>query len=116
MGLGERIKDQLAVIGMSQSELARRIGVRQSTINGLIRGEQRSTTKLHLIARELQTTSAFLSGETDDPEAEGTDFAITSEDREILELMRALPPKERAAALVLIRSLATSARSPSVHE
>jgi transcriptional regulator with XRE-family HTH domain len=115
MGLGDRIKDQLAVIGISQSELARRIGVTQSTINGLIRGEQRSTTKLHLIARELRVTSAFLSGETDDPAGESPDFEITSEERQIVELFRNLPPAERSAATLLIRSLATSARSPSVH-
>lgn len=54
---------------MSQSELARRVGLRQSTINGLIRGEQRSSTHLHKIARVLQTTPAHLEGETDDPDA-----------------------------------------------
>lgn len=40
--------------------------MRQSTINGLIRGEQRSTTYLHQIARELRTTAAYLAGETND--------------------------------------------------
>lgn len=67
--IGARIEQLLGKRGMSQSELARRVGLRQSTINGLIAGEQRSTTKLHLIARELGTTAAFLEGETDDPDA-----------------------------------------------
>jgi phage repressor protein C with HTH and peptisase S24 domain len=53
--------------GLSQSELARRVGVNQSTINGLVKGEQRSSTHLHKIARELGTSIAYLEGETDDP-------------------------------------------------
>lgn len=66
--LGERIQALLNDRQISQSELARRVGLRQSTINGIIAGEQRSTTKLHLIARELRTTPDYLSGETDDPD------------------------------------------------
>ena len=53
---------------MSQSELARRTGVTQGTIGGLVIGKARSSTHLHKIARHLQTTAAYLSGETDDPD------------------------------------------------
>lgn len=52
---------------MSQAELARRCGLDQSTINGLIRGSARSSRHLHRIARELGTTAEYLSGETSDP-------------------------------------------------
>ncbi len=65
--IGSRIAERLSVAGISQSELARRLGVRQSTISGLIRGEQRSSTHLHRIARELSTSIAYLEGDTDDP-------------------------------------------------
>jgi phage repressor protein C with HTH and peptisase S24 domain len=52
---------------ISQAELARRVGMKQSTLNGLIKGSSRSTTFLPQLARELGTTAAFLQGETDDP-------------------------------------------------
>lgn len=52
---------------MSQSELARRVGLRQSTINALVKGNARSSAHLHKIARELGTTPEYLDGETDDP-------------------------------------------------
>lgn len=68
MTIGTRIKDRLAALGISQAELARRVGLRQSTINGLIRGEARSSRHLHEIARELETTVAYLKEETEDPE------------------------------------------------
>lgn len=55
--------------GLSQSELARRLKLTQGTIAGLERGDSRSSTHLHRIARELDTTPAYLEGETDDPQA-----------------------------------------------
>lgn len=67
MTVGERISERLQVQGLSQAELARRVNVDQSTINGLIRGSARTSRHLHRIARELSTTAAYLSGETDDP-------------------------------------------------
>ncbi|WP_174297232.1 helix-turn-helix domain-containing protein [Sphingomonas bacterium] len=68
MNVGARLKDRLAEIGMSQSELARRVRVNQSTIAGLVAGRSRSSAHLHLIARELATTPEYLTGETDDPD------------------------------------------------
>lgn len=52
---------------MSQAELGRRVGLDQSTINGLVRGTAQTSRHLHRIARALGTTSEYLSGETDDP-------------------------------------------------
>lgn len=67
MTIGERIDERLKAIGISQAELARRVGVGQSTINGLIRGESRGSKHLHVIARTLRTSPAYLIGETEDP-------------------------------------------------
>jgi phage repressor protein C with HTH and peptisase S24 domain len=67
VGIGERISDRLIELGISQAELARRVGVAQPTINNLIHRNKVGTKHLHRIARELQTTPAYLSGETDDP-------------------------------------------------
>lgn len=67
MTVGARILERLKVIGMNQSELARRVQLGQSTINGLVNGDSRSSTHLHKIARVLETTVDYLTGETDDP-------------------------------------------------
>lgn len=68
MTLGMRIEERRKQIGLSQAELARRVGIRQSTMNSLIRGDSRTSRSLLKIARELQTTAAYLTGETDDPD------------------------------------------------
>jgi transcriptional regulator with XRE-family HTH domain len=65
--VGDRVRERLTAKGMSQAELARRVQLSQPAINGLIRGAARSTPSLHRIARALDTTPAYLAGETDDP-------------------------------------------------
>ena len=58
----------MAKRSLSQSELARRVGVSQATIYKLTTGETYGSKSLHRIARELGTTPAYLTGETDDPD------------------------------------------------
>lgn len=67
MGTGQRIKDLLDEQGMSQAELARRVGIKQPSINHLIRKGAGGSAHLHKIARILGTSPEYLSGETDDP-------------------------------------------------
>lgn len=62
-----RISSLLNERGISQAELARRVGVAQQTIHKLITGGSRTSAHLHRIARELGTTADYLTGETDDP-------------------------------------------------
>ncbi|RXD05546.1 XRE family transcriptional regulator [Sphingomonas sp. UV9] len=68
MIVSERVRERMVEVGLSQSELARRVGVAQPTIYKLLHTAKKGSTKLHLIARELRTTPAYLSGETDDPD------------------------------------------------
>ncbi len=68
MTLGDRIAARLNELGMSQSELARRVGVTQPAIHKLINGTSRSSGVMHLIARALRTTAEYLTGEIDDPD------------------------------------------------
>lgn len=63
----DRLRDLMAERGLSQSALARRVGVTQATIYKLVSGRGYGSKYLHVIARELATTPAYLSGEIDDP-------------------------------------------------
>lgn len=65
--IGPRVADLMKEHGLSQTELARRVGVTQGAISLLIKGGSSGSRYLHRIARELNTTAAYLSGETDDP-------------------------------------------------
>ncbi len=69
MTMGERLKLRLDALGMSQAELARRVGISQPSVNHLIKRGASGSAHLHKIARELQTTPGYLQGETDDPDA-----------------------------------------------
>jgi transcriptional regulator with XRE-family HTH domain len=104
--VGARIEERLVAVQMSQSALARRVKLAQSTINGLVKGEQRSTTKLHEIARALKTTPAYLSGEIDDPECDAAqEPALDFETREILDDVADMDPADRRAIAQIARSL-----------
>lgn len=70
----ERIQERMDSLDISQSELARRVGIAQPSINRLLAGEVQNPRFLHLIVRELQTTPEYLTGETDDPEVPGGQF------------------------------------------
>lgn len=67
MIIGERVLERMRAADLSQAELARRVGVAQPTIFKLIHSSKKGSAHLHKIARELGTTPAYLSGETDDP-------------------------------------------------
>lgn len=66
MSLGERISERLTALGISQAELARRVKISQPTINALIKGGNTGSKYLHKIAAELETSPAWLVGETED--------------------------------------------------
>lgn len=68
MSLGQRIEERRVLIGISQAELARRVGIGQSTMNSLINGDSRTSRSITRIAKELRTSPDYLMGETDDPD------------------------------------------------
>lgn len=100
MSLGERIEERMQALGLSQAELARRANVPQTTMNGLIRGSSRTTPHLIRIARVLETTPAFLMGETDDPRAEFPAPVLTREELEWVNLLRRMKPIDRKTAIL----------------
>lgn len=113
-----RFREMLQRRGLSQSELARRVGVSQASIYRLAAGDAYGSKHIHRIARELQTTPAYLTGETDDPLEDAPDPPeITRKDLEFLHSVNALPSAARAAINTLVRALAgqdASAEEPSL--
>lgn len=107
--IGERIRQRLLLLGISQAELARRLKIHQATVNGLINGGQRSSTHLHRIAAELKTTPAFLSGETDDPSLDAPPPTLSSEDQALLALYHSLESSGQKAVIEIMRTMAQAA-------
>ena len=105
----KRFRDLLIERGISQGELARRIGVSQQTISRLASGERYGTKHLHRIARELGTTPAYLVREADDPTGEASDVPpLSSDERQWLDVFAALRPDQRRALQLIARDLALS--------
>ncbi|MCB5423939.1 helix-turn-helix transcriptional regulator [Altererythrobacter sp. CC-YST694] len=67
MRTGERIAELRNKLGLSQTQLAKQVGLSQATIGKLESGISSGSSHLHKIARALGTTAEYLSGETDDP-------------------------------------------------
>lgn len=120
MSLGRRIEERIKALHISQSELARRAGAPTSTINSLVRKPNiRSTPYLVKIASALQTTPAYLTGETDDPHSDSPiPPIINSDERELFENFANLAPADRRALLQIARSMAAGGAPPSetVHD
>lgn len=64
----ERLTERRNAAGISQSELARRVGIGQSSASRLEAGGTRNPRQIVQIARILGTTPEYLTGETDDPQ------------------------------------------------
>jgi transcriptional regulator with XRE-family HTH domain len=107
MTIGTRVKDLMVERGLSQAELARRVGLTQPAIFALITRNKTGSKNLHRIARELGTTPAYLEGETDDPDADAPDPpAFKPEHFRLIEYYEALGPVEQTALLTIAASMA----------
>lgn len=90
---------------ISQSELARRVGVSQTTIYKLVSGEGYGSKYLHKIARELQTTAAYLSGETDDPNSDFPDEHLDFDEQRWVWFWRRLDEKRQKSFVNILEAL-----------
>ena len=106
----ERLKARMIDQEVSQAGLARRVGVSQQTIARLVSGGSYGSRYLHLIARELATTPAYLTGETDDPNAEAPDISLSSEQIGWVNLLQSLPAKDRGAILHLAQTISAAGK------
>jgi transcriptional regulator with XRE-family HTH domain len=107
MALGTRISERLKALKMNQSQLARRCGIPQTTVNSIIKEDRRSSPHLMKFAAALRTTPAYLLSETEDPDSQTASAAITFEEQELIELTRMLEREDYNIVRHLIRRLAS---------
>ncbi|RDE04673.1 XRE family transcriptional regulator [Sphingomonas aracearum] len=74
----DRLAARMRELGLSQAELARRVGISQQAIGKLVNGKSSSSPNIGRIAEVLQTTPAYLVGQVEDPE-EGAMLMPTEE-------------------------------------
>lgn len=113
---GDRMRELMASRDISQSALARMVGVSQTTIAKLVLGKGYGSKYLHRIARELGTSPAYLSGETDDPQADAPaapEFSF--DERRLVECFGALAPPQRSALLTVALAMAERCGKERAH-
>lgn len=97
----------MKVCGVSQAELARRMGVTQGAVAKVANNNPNGSSFLHKLARELQTTSEYLTGEIDDPDAGApVEVPLNYFQRELLDCVALLTPADQKALLHIARSMA----------
>ncbi|MBB4619129.1 helix-turn-helix domain-containing protein [Sphingomonas abaci] len=114
--LGQRIEERRAALGISQAELARRVGIRQSTLNSLINGDSRSSRSIIDLARELRTTPEFLLGKSDDPAGFAPSPAdLPAQDRQLVDIFGSFKSSERSFLIEMLQALAENRTKPIEH-
>lgn len=113
----ERVRDLISAAGITQAELARRVHVTQGAIAKLAKNNPHRSSVLHLVARELGTTPAYLTGETDDPEAGApTPPALDADERELIDQFKLMSAVDRKAVMHIARSLASARMFSNTHK
>ena len=70
MDIGSRISKRLFEIGMTQAALAKRLKTSETTVSHWMTGKFRPASRyLKKLAEELRTSTSYLNGETDNPDA-----------------------------------------------
>lgn len=99
MTMGDRIKERMDEIGMSQETLAKAVGISQPAIFKILAGKTKRTTRLSEIAAVLGVRPGWLvTGEGSKLEL------ISAEDREILEELKTMDKEEKDAYRVILRN------------
>lgn len=103
---GERVAERIDACGLSQSELARQVGVTQGAISQIVNGSSFGSRHLHKIADKLGTTPGYLTNETDDPD-EGAPAppTLTHDESRMLSAWRLLSAEDRKALDRIIETM-----------
>lgn len=116
MTIGQRVKLRREELGLSQEELAKRIGYKSKTSINKIELDFRNLTqsKIKAIADALDTTPSYIMGW--DEEAEEAKKAAPSEEdnlnAEIIKLFMGLTADQKKEALNYLRYLSTKSENP----
>ena len=117
MTIGQRVKLRREELGLSQEELAKRIGYKSKTSINKIELDFRNLTqsKIKAIADALETTPSYIMG-WDEEAAEAAKKAVTSEEdslnAEIIKLFMGLTAEQKKEALNYLRYLSTKSENP----
>lgn len=102
----DRLKALTSARGMSQAELARRVGMSQQSLWKVFEGRTRSSRYLYEIARELGTSPQYLTGDAESPDAETTLPDLTYEQRQLLACFDVLDATDRQLLLAMAMRMA----------
>ena len=114
--LALRVKSRMRQLRKSQAGLADEAGVPHPVIKQLVAGHFPQRDHFYFIARALSTSPQYLAGHTDDDAQDALSLAFGREELDMLRIISALAPGDRAAVMQLARSLAMGAASARVNE
>lgn len=111
--IGDRIRNRREELGLSQEELAKRLGYKSRSSINKIELNQRNLTqsKIKSIADALETTPSYIMGWTvnnDKKELTPSESTpqISGIDKEAYDLFAAMSPEKQALALAKLREIA----------
>ncbi|MEP9401883.1 helix-turn-helix domain-containing protein [Sphingomonas silueang] len=112
----ERLAARIDELGLTQAQVARSIGLQPPSINRLVRGKHAQTRHIFGLARAVRTSPEYLTGMTDDPDADYADHPeLTPEQTEWLELFDALDAASRNSLMQIARTLVTGMNTPTIN-
>lgn len=105
MKIGERIKYRREELGMSQDELARKLGYKSRSSVNKIENDASGLpqTKIVAIANALSTTPAFIMGWEEKGEKKTPVIQLTEGEELLLELYRAIPDDKKQMAIEMLK-------------
>lgn len=102
----ERVQSACKLSGISQKHLCELLNKDRAFLSNVFRGYCAITDdQVQTIADALHTTSAYLTGETDDPSPTGSPDELSSEEKELLELYRSVSPEKQELFRNIIEQL-----------
>ncbi|WP_408586563.1 helix-turn-helix domain-containing protein [Novosphingobium sp.] len=103
---GERVEARLKVLGKTHAWLAERTGMSRQAIGRIINGGTTDSPHIFQIARALETSPEYLSGEIDD-DALPPPSGLSEDEWRWLEKLRRLSPEDRNALLRITKRLSS---------
>ena len=111
----DRIKSLAKERGIKIKYICEKLGLAETYLSNVKNGKDRMTDdRLRIIADTLNTTPAYLNGETDKKEKPATiiDDGLTEEQKEIIDLFDRADPVLQRAALAMLRAAEVNDKDP----